>query len=45
MRNGIRLRFWRHLLHIKERNVLTRLGASAWYPAGGGGVMAALWHF
>ena len=29
----------------KERKVLTRLGASAWYPAGGGGVMAALWHF
>lgn len=29
----------------KERSILTRLGASAWYPAGEGGVMAALWHF
>ena len=29
----------------KERKVLICLGASAWYPAGGGGVMAALWHF
>lgn len=29
----------------KEREILTRLGASAWYPAGEGGVMAALWHF
>ncbi len=29
----------------REREVLTGYGASAWYPAGCGGIMEALWHF
>ncbi len=28
-----------------ERDFLTKLGASSWYPAGDGGIMEALWHY